>query len=191
MRVGSTRELRIDTRVIAATHVELREAVRAGRFREDLFYRLNVLTVEIPPLRARGDDSVLLAQHFFCHSGNGHAPGLRGFSRRALAAIQQHAWPGNVRELLNRVQQAMVMADGPLITVRDLQLHAVSTHYSPGSLADARAGTERGLIEAALARSGQNIAAAARELGVSRVTLYRMLRRLSISPRRTARLGEN
>ncbi len=191
MRVGSTRELRIDARVIAATHVELREAVGAGRFRDDLFYRLNVLTVDIPPLRARGADSVLLAQHFFQRNVNGGTPGLRGFSRAALNAIERHSWPGNVRELLNRVQYAMVMSDGPYITASDLQLNTVATKKTTGSLAHARAGTERGLIEAALERSGQNIAAAARELGISRVTLYRMLRRLSITPRRTAHLHES
>ena len=190
MRVGSTRELRIDTRIIAATHVDLHAAVRAGRFRDDLFYRLNVLTVDLPPLRARERDSLLLAQHFFDHSSTGRAPALRGFSAGALAAIRQHAWPGNVRELRNRIQHAMVMSDGPFITVKDLQLNAASVPFVSGSLAHARAGTDRGLIEAALKRSGQNVTAAARELGVSRVTLYRMLRRLHIRPRANASLHE-
>ncbi len=190
MRVGSTRELRIDTRIIAATHVDLHAAARAGRFRDDLYYRLNVLTVDIPPLRERGDDSLLLAQHFFAHGGGGRAPGLRGFSAGALAAIRQHSWPGNVRELLNRIQHAMVMSDGPLITVADLQLNTSSAPLASRSLAHARAGTDRGLIEAALKRSGHNITAAARELGVSRVTLYRMLRRLHIRPRSNASLHE-
>ncbi len=191
MRVGSTREMRIDARVIAATHMDLREAVRAGRFREDLLYRLNVLNVEIPPLRDRGADSALLAEHFFHHSANGRAPGVRGFSRQALTAIQQYSWPGNVRELLNRVQRAMVMCDGPLIKVSDLQLEGQTGATSAGSLATARAGTERELIQAALGRNGQNIAAAARELGVSRVTLYRILRRLGITPQRRAQTSES
>lgn len=190
-RVGSTHELRIDARVIAATHMDLREAVRAGRFREDLLYRLNVLNVEIPPLRDRGADSALLAEHFFHHSANGRAPGVRGFSRQALTAIQQYSWPGNVRELLNRVQRAMVMCDGPLIKVSDLQLEGQTGATSAGSLATARAGTERELIQAALGRNGQNIAAAARELGVSRVTLYRILRRLGITPQRRAQTSES
>ena len=191
MRVGSTREMRIDARVIAATHMDLREAVRAGRFREDLLYRLNVLNVEIPPLRDRGADSALLAEHFFHHSANGRAPGVRGFSRQALTAIQQYSWPGNVRELLNRVQRAMVMCDGPLIKVSDLQLEGQTGATSAGSLATARAGTERELIQAALGRNGQNIAAAARELGVSRVTLYRILRRRGITPQRRAQTSES
>ena len=183
MRVGSTREIRIDARVIAATHMDLNQAVHAGRFREDLFYRLNVLSIEIPPLRVRGEDSVLLADHFFRHSANGRAPGVRGFSRNALTAIERYGWPGNVRELLNRVQHAMVMCDGPLITAADLQLGAPVCARPNGSLAHARAGTERGLIEAALERTGHNIAATARELSVSRVTLYRLLKRLGITPR--------
>ena len=191
MRVGSTREMRIDARVIAATHMDLREAVRTGRFREDLLYRLNVLNVEIPPLRDRGADSVLLAEHFFRHTASGRAPGLRGFSHQALTAIQHYPWPGNVRELLNRVQRAMVMCDGPLIKTSDLQLDAQPGANSTGSLAIARAGTERELIQAALGRSGQNIAAAARELGVSRVTLYRILRRLGITPQRRAQTSES
>lgn len=183
VRVGATREIRIDARVIAATHMDLKEAVRAGRFREDLIYRLNVLNVEIPPLRDRGDDSVLLAEYFFRHTAGGRAPGMRGFSHHALAAIRQYSWPGNVRELVNRVQHAMVMCDGPLITAADLQLGMQLSARANGTLAHARAGTERGLIEAALERTGNNIAATARELSVSRVTLYRLLKRLGIAPR--------
>ena len=183
VRVGATREIRIDARVIAATHMDLKAAVRAGRFREDLIYRLNVLNVEIPPLRDRGDDSVLLAEYFFRQAANGRAPGMRGFSHHALAAIRQYSWPGNVRELVNRVQHAMIMCDGPLITAADLQLGMQLSARSNGTLAHARAGTERGLIEATLERTGNNIAATARELSVSRVTLYRLLKRLGIAPR--------
>lgn len=183
-RVGSTRELRIDARVVAATHKDLSAAVRAGEFREDLFYRLNVLHIEIPPLRARGADSVLLAEHFLRREINSRQPGVRCFSEPALGAIQRHSWPGNIRELLNKVQHAVVMCNGPLITSTDLQLERRGALCASGSLADARAGTERQLIETALDRSGHNIAATARELGVSRVTLYRMLKRLGMSPRR-------
>jgi transcriptional regulator with PAS, ATPase and Fis domain len=182
-RVGSTRELRIDARVIAATHKDLSTAVRAGEFREDLFYRLNVLHIEIPPLRARGADCVLLAEHFLHREIIGCPSGVRGFSESALTAIQRHSWPGNIRELLNKVQHAVVMCNGPLITPTDLQLERRGAFCVSGSLADARAGTERQLIEIALDRSGHNIAAAARELGVSRVTLYRILKRLGMSPR--------
>ena len=183
-RVGSTRELRIDARVIAATHKDLRTAVRAGEFREDLYYRLNVLHIEIPPLRERGADSILLAEHFLRQHISKRRRGVRGFSDTALVAIQRHSWHGNIRELFNRVQRAVVMSNGTLITPGDLQLEEQADLHPVRSLADARAGTERRVIENALDRSGHNVAATARELGVSRVTLYRMLKRLGMSPRR-------
>ena len=179
-RIGSTREIRIDTRIIAATHMDLRKAVQAGRFREDLFYRLNVLNVAVPPLRERDSDSVLIAEHFFNTRRCDGAEGLRGFSDQALKCIRRHSWPGNVRELLNRVQRAMVMCDGALMTPEDLQLALPSERPTPRSLANARAGLEREIVEAALVRNGWNASAAARDLGVSRVTLYRLRRRLGL-----------
>jgi DNA-binding NtrC family response regulator len=180
MRVGSTREMHIDTRVIAATHMDLEAAVRAGRFREDLFYRLNVLNVAVPPLRDRGDDCLVLAEHFFRTNATGKAPGVHGFSRDALKIMQQHSWPGNVRELLNRVQRAMVMCEGSLVTPKDLQLGPVTGTARVGSLASAREGIERLMVEEALVRNDYNIAATARDLRISRVTLYRLLGRLRI-----------
>jgi DNA-binding NtrC family response regulator len=179
-RVGSTREIRIDTRIIAATHMDLRAAIKADRFREDLFYRLNVLNVEVPPLRDRDTDCISIAEHCFNARHSDKAVGLRGFTDEALKCLQRHRWPGNVRELLNRVQRAMVMCDGALITAGDLQLTTPSIPTSRRSLANARDGLERSIVEAALARSGWNASAAARDLGVSRVTLYRLRRRLGI-----------
>jgi DNA-binding NtrC family response regulator len=184
VRVGSTHAMRIDARIIAATHVDLDAAVRAGRFREDLYYRLNVLQLEVPPLRDRGDDVIFLAQHFFNGHGVGKAPGVRGFADDALKAMQRHPWPGNVRELFNRLQRGMVMCDGPLLTATDLQLQARAGAISLVSLATARNGIERGIVQAALARNRYNVAATARDLSISRVTLYRLLRRLAIRPRR-------
>jgi DNA-binding NtrC family response regulator len=180
VRVGSTRELRIDARVIAATHRDLSGAVRAGHFREDLFYRLNVLNVEVPPLRERGADCMLLAEHFFGCDPSGRASGLRGFSEDAIAAIHQYTWPGNVRQLFNHVQRATVMCDGPLIVAEDLDLGAQKDSKHHGSLAGTRAGTERALVEATLQQTGYNIAASARSLGISRVTLYRLIHRLHV-----------
>jgi DNA-binding NtrC family response regulator len=184
VRIGSTRTLSIDARVIAATHLDLEAAVRAGRFREDLFYRLNVLHVEVPPLRERGSDVISLAQHYFMTNCAATSSGVRGFSDDALKALQRHPWPGNVRELFNRVQRAMVMCDGRLITARDLLLDDCARTTNCVSLASARSGTERNIVESALARNRYNVAATARDLGVSRVTLYRLLRRLAIRARR-------
>jgi DNA-binding NtrC family response regulator len=190
VRVGSTREIQVDTRVIAATHMDLNEAVRAGRFREDLFYRLNVLNVDVPPLRDRDTDCLLLAEHFF-RDNDARAAGVHGFSREALKVMQQHTWPGNVRELLNRVQRAMVMCEGSLITPNDLQLVPVAGARRSGSLASARDGIERIIVEEALVRNDYNIAATARDLRVSRVTLYRLLKRLRVKLKGHTRPGDD
>jgi len=190
VRVGSTREIRVDTRVIAATHMDLNEAVRSGRFREDLFYRLNVLNVDVPPLRDRDTDSLLLAEHFFRDNDAARAAGVHGFSREALKTLQEHSWPGNVRELLNRVQRAMVMCEGSLITPKDLQLTPLTGARSSGSLASARDGIERIIVEEALVRNDYNMAATARDLRVSRVTLYRLLKRLRVTLKRHVRQAE-
>jgi DNA-binding NtrC family response regulator len=190
VRVGSTRTLTIDARVIAATHLDLEAAVRAGRFREDLFYRLNVLHVEVPPLRERGADVISLAHHYFVNNCAGMSPEVRGFADDALRAMQRHRWPGNVRELFNRVQRAIVMCDGRLITARDLMLDSCTSAKNFVSLASARSGTDRNIVESALARNRYNVAATARDLAVSRVTLYRLLRRLAIRAKRDTRLTE-
>ncbi len=121
-RIGGTDPVAVDVRVIAASHVDLAAAVAGGGFREDLYYRLNVLALDVPPLRARKDDLLLLAHHFFALFGEERAAHVKGFSSRALHAIKQHAWPGNVRELINRIRRAMVMAEGKLITPHDLGL---------------------------------------------------------------------
>lgn len=187
VRVGSTRTLPIDARVVAATHLDLEAAVRAGRFREDLFYRLNVLHLEVPPLRERGADVVALAQHYFVNNYAETSPEVRGFADDALKAMQRHLWPGNVRELFNRVQRAIVMCDGRLITARDLLLDGCTAATNCSSLASARSGTERSIVESALARNRYNVAATARDLAVSRVTIYRLLRRLAIRAKREPR----
>jgi DNA-binding NtrC family response regulator len=181
VRVGSTLPLRIDAHVIAASHVDLAVAVCQGRFREDLFYRLNVLHLEMPPLRRRGGDIGLLADRVFESHSALKAPNVLGFSSEARVAMEMHLWPGNVRELINRVQKAMVMCEGRLITARDLGLdgpHLAGPRAV--SLRHARHATERDLIVAALERNRHNMAATARELGVSRVTLYRRVQKLAI-----------
>jgi DNA-binding NtrC family response regulator len=190
VRVGSTRAIPIDARVIVATHVDLAAAVRAGRFREDLFYRLNVLHVEVPPLRERGTDVLALAAHFYDRNSAQKAPAVRGFSDDALKAMQRHRWPGNVRELFNRVERGMIMCEGPLITASDLQLTPRAGTSGLVSLATARNGFERDIVESALARNKYNIAAAARDLAISRVTLYRLLRRIGVRSERDTTAGK-
>jgi len=176
MRVGTTQSQRVDVRIIAATHVDLQAAVAAGTFREDLYYRLNVLPLHVPPLRERRGDIELLARHFFDQFAADRSPGLRGFSQRALSAMAAHDWPGNVRELINRVRRAMVMADGRVITPADLgiQLQERDTNGWE-ALDDARTEAERVAIFLSLNQAGQNVTLAAKQLGVSRATLYRLM----------------
>ena len=181
IRLGATRAIPVDVRVISASHVNLQQAVARGDFREDLYYRLSVLPVTVPPLRERRDDLVELAEHFFHLHAADKAPGLKGFSSRALSAIAAHHWPGNVRELINRVRRAMVMADGKWIEPDDLDL-AMPSPPIEAVLDDARCSSERLAIRACLDRSGQNVSRAARDLGISRTTMYRLLAKHNMRP---------
>ncbi|MBS0317776.1 MAG: sigma-54-dependent Fis family transcriptional regulator [Proteobacteria bacterium] len=182
-RVGATRALPVDVRVLAASHVNLVEAVSSGQFREDLFYRLNVLTIAVPALREHKDDVPLLAQHFYQQCTAGKKTKLEGFSRHATAAMMAHDWPGNVRELFNRVQRAVVMTDRRLITPADLGLAPEEAGDSVG-LDTARTNAERDAIAVTFNRVGRNVTHAARELGISRMTLYRLMEKHGI-PYRT------
>lgn len=182
-RVGSTRSQPVDARVIAASHLDLSQAVAAGRFREDLFYRLNVLPIVVPSLRERLPDVPVLAQHFLqrCR-GERHRRPVEGFSRQAIAAMMSHDWPGNVRELCNRVQRAVVMTDQRLITPADLML-AVTRDDAGIGLEAARTLAERDAISVTLGRVDRNITHAARELGISRMTLYRLMNKHGLAHR--------
>ncbi|MES2741535.1 MAG: sigma-54 dependent transcriptional regulator [Pseudomonadota bacterium] len=258
-RLGGTDPIAVDVRVIAASHVDLGAAAAAGSFREDLYYRLNVLALDVPPLRARKDDLILLANHFFSLFAQERAAHVKGLSSRALHAIKQHDWPGNVRELINRIRRAMVMAEGKLITPHDLGLptrtslagaraygapgagvadgdascveasgveasgveasgveasgveapglgahgahapdgtgfdgtafgRAAPGRAAPGRAAPGRAAlegarlrAERDAICASLTQHGNNVTRAARGLGVSRMTLYRLLAKHQLS----------
>lgn len=181
VRLGSTQRIDIDVRVIAATNVDLQSAVDSGKFRADLFYRLNVLHLQLPPLRVRGRDIALIAEHAFESLQAEKSPQLRGFSAEALRAVCEHDWPGNVRELINRVQQAMILSENRLITPSDLGLKSERRSVDPIRLEDARASVDRDLLERTLRRHRNNVSQAARQLGVSRVTVYRMLSRHNIT----------
>jgi DNA-binding NtrC family response regulator len=181
-RVGSTRSIDVDVRVIAASHVNLHQAVADGLFREDLYYRLNVLPIDVPPLRERKDDLDMLAQHFFRTYAIEKAPHLKGFGSDALRAIREHDWPGNVRELINRTRRAMVLSEGRLIGPHDLGLAPRRATVQGAGLDASRIDAERVAIGASLERAGRNITHAARDLGVSRMTLYRLLAKHGIHP---------
>ena len=174
-RVGSTRSLEVNAHVIAASHVELSHAVAAGLFREDLFYRLNVLPITVPSLRERLADVPMLAQHFLqCCRADRHRKPVEGFSRQAIASLMSHDWPGNVRELFNRVQRAVVMTDQRFITPADLGFSVKDPSTGP-ALDEVRTVAERNAISLTLGRVDRNITHAARELGISRMTLYRLM----------------
>jgi len=177
-RVGSTQSIKLDVRVLAATHVDLEKAVMQGRFREDLYYRLNVLRLRMPALRERADDVLQLAQIFLDSFRKQHDSHARTFSALARKALRDFGWPGNVRELLNRVQRAAVVAEGAQISVADLDLEdVIAPRAGHSSLGLMRTSAERDAVMACLRESRFNISECARRLKVSRVTIYRLCKK--------------
>ncbi|WP_323123620.1 sigma-54 dependent transcriptional regulator [Burkholderia alba] len=173
-RLGGGDPVPVDVRIVSATHVDLRGAMNQGRFRADLFHRLCVLSVDQPPLRARGGDIELLARYMLERFKTDARHRVRGLSADAISALYKYDWPGNVRELINRVRRALVMAEGRMITAHDLELeHCIET--VPLSVAAVRKSVEREVIELALLRNRGRLAGTARELGISRATLYRWM----------------
>ena len=181
-RVGGSQSVAANARVVAASHVDLAQAVARGRFREDLFYRLNVLPIAVPTLRERSEDLPLLAQHFYELCARDRASSVKGFSKQAMATMMGHHWPGNVRELFNRVQRAVVMAEQRMITSQDLGLKG-NTEAQAADLQAIRVQAEKSAISRSLNRVSHNVTLAARELGVSRMTMYRLMAKHRISLR--------
>ncbi|MGB1236722.1 MAG: sigma 54-interacting transcriptional regulator [Pseudomonadales bacterium] len=175
-RVGSHDRVPVDVRIIAATHVDLEQAVREKRFREDLFYRLNVVPLEVPSLRTRGSDIELLAQHFLSQFRSDTLVRITGFSLEAISAMRHYSWPGNVRELINRVRRAIIMTESTLIQASDLGLAIPSEDKKTLiNLEQVRTRAERETIDRALNICNSNLSCAAKLLGVSRRTLYRLI----------------
>lgn len=170
--VGSHASRSVDVRVIAATNIDVEQAVAQGRFREDLYYRLNVVRLRTPALRDRRDDVQLLANEILAEV-RGSRP--LTFSHQARQAMQAYGWPGNVRELRNRVQRAAVMCAGPLIETQDLELANADSLLFDGSLKAVREAAERQALERTLARFPDRLEEVARQLAISRATLYRLL----------------
>jgi two-component system NtrC family response regulator len=178
-RVGGRQEIQIDTRVIAATNADLKQTMSEGKFREDLYFRLAVVVIMLPPLRDRGDDVELLAREFVQRYAAQNNKKSLAFSPDALRALYQHNWPGNVRELQNRVKRAVIMTDGKRLTADDLELAELS-QTSPATLKEAREAVEKEVVQNALKRHQGKITSAALELGVSRPTLYELMEKLGI-----------
>ncbi len=187
-RLGSSTTRKADVRVVSATNADLRAAIACGAFREDLFFRLNVIELKVPPLRERIEDIAPLAEHFVrAHAAEGACPALAPDAR---AAMEQHDWPGNVRELDNRLQRALLVCRNGSITAADLDLAACGGERAPSASTPASTTldrAERQTIEQALVRAHGVISRAAAELGLSRQALYRRMERLGIAMERRPR----
>ena len=175
-RIGGRQKIQVDVRVVSATNANLDDKIAQGLFRGDLFYRMNAVTLRVPPLRDRPGDVMLLANFFLSRFNREFTRNIRGFTEAAAAAMDSHDWPGNVRELENRLKRAVVMADARMIDVADLELAPADEEARPDlDLRAARLRAEREVVLAALARSNNTLATAARLWGVSRPTLYGLM----------------
>ncbi|MFQ5989899.1 MAG: sigma-54-dependent transcriptional regulator [Candidatus Methylomirabilales bacterium] len=193
-RLGSVRERRVNARIIAATNRNLERAIREGKFRQDLFFRLKVLTIRIPPLRERGEDITLLAEHFLEKFNRRYSTPPRRLSAATLQSLPRYHWPGNVRELAHLIERAVLLSEGDEITPAQLGLETIPPHLHVGDEGDLRldlpeqgirlAELERQLIHEALTLTGGNVTEAARKLGIGREALrYRMQKHAIASPR--------
>jgi two-component system nitrogen regulation response regulator NtrX len=190
-RVGGTQRIRVDVRVLAATNKDLTAEIRAGRFREDLFFRLNVIPIFVPPLRDRPDDIPLLADHFMAVMAAEYGRRPKRLVPQAMARLQQYHWPGNVRELRNTIERLIIMVEGDTITTQDLAFlerdggtPAEPLAPATGRLAEARDQFEKDYILRALAASQGNMSKTAETLGVERSNLYKKMKAFGIAPRR-------
>jgi two-component system, NtrC family, response regulator len=178
-RVGGRQEIPVDVRVVCATNQDLQALIAAQRFREDLYYRISEVTLNLPPLRKRPGDAVVLAQALLQRSApTAQAP--RGYTEEALVAIQRHGWPGNVRELENRVKAASIMASGTLITAEDLGLSGNTGQFAMLNLKAVRSQAERQAVQQAMALVDGNVSQAAELLGVTRPTLYDLMEKYQL-----------
>jgi len=180
-RIGGREEHRVDARVIAATNRDLKQAMIDGKFREDLYFRIGVVSVALPSLKERSGDALLIANAFLLRYSKENRKKITGFSNNAVTAIESYNWPGNVRELENRVKRAVIMAEGRKVSAVDLELEAPKGKYEGLSLRDAREALEKEMVLRVLTRHNDNITRASEELGISRPTLYELMEKLGIA----------
>jgi len=179
-RVGGRGEIPVDVRVICATHRTLQDMIAEGLFREDLFYRLSEITINIPALKDRDGDALMIARAILSRVVVESGGKTKDFTQDAVAAIENYAWPGNVRELENRVKRAFIMSDGTKISAEDLELNEIGDEKMPFNLREVREAAEKRAVSRALHYSNGNIAQAAELLGISRPTLYDLMKKLGI-----------
>jgi DNA-binding NtrC family response regulator len=189
-RVGATQVIPVDVRILAATSRNLHEEIREGRFREDLFYRLCVVPIVLPPLRQRREDIPLLASYFLEQQNRWRGGKIRGFTPEAMEALVKHAWPGNVRELENAIERAAILARGDMIGPADLLYYGplLRPEVSPGDLAPLAA-VEKEHMAKMLAHHGGNRTATAKALGIDRKTLWRKMRAFGLGDPRTGQIA--
>jgi two-component system NtrC family response regulator len=190
-RIGGRQKIQVDVRIVSATNANLEDKISQGIFRGDLFYRMNALTIRIPPLRDRPGDVPLLANFFLNRFNQEYSRGIRGFTEQATVAMTNHDWPGNVRELENRMKRAVVMADRKLIDATDLELAEPEEAPPNLDLRSARLRAEKEVLMEALARSNNTLSVAARLLGVSRPTLYGLMEAHGMAPDQRAGDGSS
>ena len=179
-RIGGREEIDVDTRVLAATNRDLEEAMKNGKFREDLYYRLSVVNISLPALRERNTDIILLAKNFLNRYISENRKKIKGFSSQAIESIERYSWPGNIRELENRIKRAVIMSEGKKITLEDLEMESVAVKKERIVLKDAREKLEKELILKAIARNENNLTKAALDFRISRPTLYDLMEKLDI-----------
>jgi len=180
-RLGGQETIAVDARILAATNVDLQKAISEGRFREDLYYRLCVVTIAVPALNKRGSDIELLSRTFLTKFAEEQKKPLKGFTPHAMQALTAHNWPGNVREVENRIKRAVVMAEGKYVTPGNLELKDPSSSEEEAStLRTSRDSRERDLVRLAMEKTDGNVSRAAADLGISRPTLYQLLARYGL-----------
>jgi two-component system, NtrC family, response regulator len=180
-RLGGKETIAIDARILAATNVDLQKAISEGRFREDLYYRLCVVTIAVPALNERGSDIALLSRTFLTKFAEEQKKPLKGFTPQAMQALTAHNWPGNVREVENRIKRAVVMAEGKYVTPGNLELKDPSSSEEEAStLRASRDSRERDLVRLAMEKADGNVSRAAADLGISRPTLYQLMARYGL-----------
>jgi len=180
-RLGGQETIAVDARILAATNVDLQKAISEGRFREDLYYRLCVVTIAVPALNKRGSDIELLSRTFLTKFAEEQKKPLKGFTPQAMQALTAHNWPGNVREVENRIKRAVVMAEGKYVTPGNLELKDPSSSEEEAStLRTSRDSRERDLVRLAMEKADGNVSRAAADLGISRPTLYQLMARYGL-----------
>ena len=179
-RLGGRQAIEVDVRIVCATHQDLDNLIKQGEFREDLFFRISEIVLELPALRDRDNDKLLLAQTFLQNFSEKNGRSFRGFSEQARAMIDSYDWPGNVRELENRIKRAVVLADGNNISAMDLGFDEQDQQVASLNLREAREQVEREMIQRALAIHDNNVTHAAAALGISRPSLYQLIKKLDM-----------